>query len=204
MLTRDDNELLCRVGPGTPTGQMLRQYWLPCLPTVDLPDADGAPARVRLLGEDLVAWRQTDGSIGLMQNACPHRGASMFFGRNEENGLRCVYHGWKFDTEGTCTDMPNEPAESNFKHKIRATAYRAVDWGGVIWVYMGPSHLQPELPQFEWCFLPPEQRVVSKWFQDCNYAQGVEGDLDTTHVSFMHRTFGNKGPIGRRLRNGFD
>ena len=127
MLTAADNELLCRVGPGTPMGNLMRQYWMPALQPSELPDPDGAPLRLRLLGEDLVAWRNTDGSVGLMQNACPHRGASMFFGRNEENGLRCVYHGWKFDTTGTCTDMPNEPAESNFKHKIHATAYPCVE-----------------------------------------------------------------------------
>ena len=203
MLTRDDNELLCRVGPGTPTGQMLRQYWLPALPTVDLPDADGAPARVRLLGEDLIAWRQTDGSVGLMQNACPHRGASLFFGRNEENGLRCVYHGWKFDTEGACVDMPNEPAESNFKHKIKATAYQTRERSGVIWAYMGPLANPPELPYLEWNLVPTEQVQISIRLQECNWVQAVEGGIDSSHVGFLHKWFGderNERGVGNMYR----
>ena len=202
MLSQQDLDLLTLTGPGTPMGDLLRRFWTPALLPVELPEPDCAPVRLRMMSEDLIAWRNSDGSLGCMQNACPHRGASLFFGRNEENGLRCVYHGWKFDVEGACIDMPNEPAESNFKHKIKATAYPLAEWGGVIWIYMGPRELKPELPRFEWCLLPPEQVVVSKWNQACNYAQGVEGDLDTTHVSFMHRTFGNQGPIGRRLRNG--
>ena len=127
MLTRDDNELMCRVGPGTPMGNLLREYWIPALHSTDLPERDGAPQRIRLLNENLIAFRDTSGRVGIVANACPHRGASMFFGRNEEDGLRCVYHGWKFDTTGQCVDMPNEPAESNFKHKIRATAYPTIE-----------------------------------------------------------------------------
>ena len=123
MLSQQDNDLICRTGPGTPMGTLMRQYWIPGMLSSELPEPDGQPVRLLLLGEQLVAWRNTDGTIGVMQNACPHRGASMFFGRNEENGLRCVYHGWKFDTAGNCVDMPNEPAESNFKHKIHAAAY---------------------------------------------------------------------------------
>ncbi len=198
MLNAADLTMLTKTGPGTPMGELFRRFWLPALLPSELPEPDCAPVRLRILNEDLVAWRNTDGTVGIMQNACPHRGASLFFGRNEENGLRCVYHGWKFDTTGACIDMPNEPAESNFKHKIHAAAYPAVDWGGVIWVYMGPSHLTPELPHFIWMSLPAEQKVVSRWFQDCNYAQGMEGDLDTTHVSFLHRQFDGKNPgLGR-------
>ena len=130
MLSQQENDYLCRVGPGTPLGNLMRHYWLPVMLPYEM-EPDGAPQRIRLLGEDLIAWRNTDGTVGIMQNACPHRGASMFFGRNEENGLRCVYHGWKFDAEGTCVDMPSEPAESNFKHKIRATAYPYTERGGV-------------------------------------------------------------------------
>ena len=203
MVSSEVNDLLTQTDKGTPMGELFRRFWLPALLPSELPEGDCPPVRLRMMNEDLVAWRNTDGSVGIMQNACPHRGASMFFGRNEENGLRCVYHGWKFDTEGACVDMPNEPAESNFKHKIKATAYRAADWGGVIWIYMGPSHLAPELPQFEWCFLPPEQKVISKWYQDCNYAQGMEGDLDTSHVSFLHRQFdGQNAGLGRVGKGG--
>src|SRR5436305_1184695 len=124
MLPKEDNEILCRVGPGTPMGNMLRQYWFPAIPSFELPSPDSPPKRVRLLGEDMVAFRDSNGEVGLFTNSCPHRGASMFFGRNEEAGLRCVYHGWKFDVNGTCVDMPSEPAESNFKNKVQARAYQ--------------------------------------------------------------------------------
>src|SRR6266550_2212651 len=123
MLSKDDNEILCRIGPGPPTGDLTRQYWIPAARSDELPGPDFPPLRVRLLGENLIGFRTTMGKVGLIQNACPHRGASLFFGRNEEDGLRCVYHGWKFDVSGQCTDMPSEPAESNFKSKIKATAY---------------------------------------------------------------------------------
>ncbi|MSQ09704.1 MAG: hypothetical protein EXR52_01675 [Dehalococcoidia bacterium] len=168
MLTAHDNEFLCRVGPGTAMGNLLRRFWMPALISTEVPEPDCPPVRVRLLGEDLVAWRNTDGSVGLMQNACPHRGASLFFGRNEENGLRCVYHGWKFDTEGQCVDMPNEPAESNFKHKIKAAAYLTEEAGGVVWAYMGPVETKPVLPRPEWTLVPDEQRVVSRYWQENN------------------------------------
>src|SRR2546422_6878683 len=150
MLSREDNELLCRVGRDTPTGNLLRQYWIPALMSSELPERDGAPVRVRLLGENLIAFRVTSGKIGLIQNHCPHRGASLFFGRNEEEGLRCVYHGWKYDLNGQCVDMPSEPSESNFKSKIRATAYPTHERNGLVWVYMGPEELKPEFPEYEW------------------------------------------------------
>src|SRR5215207_272582 len=123
MLTREENELLTRTGAGTPMGELFRRYWTPFLLASELPEADGAPVRVRLMSEDLIAFRVSSGGVGLIQNNCPHRGASLFFGRNEEEGLRCVYHGWKFDTAGKCIDMPNEPAESDFKTRVKATAY---------------------------------------------------------------------------------
>ena len=119
MLTREDNEILTRVGPGTPTGQLMRQYWIPALISSELPERDGPPLRTRLLGENLIAFRDSQGRVGLLADSCSHRGASLFFGRNEESGLRCVYHGWKYDIAGNCVEMPNEPAESNFKEKIR-------------------------------------------------------------------------------------
>ena len=186
MLTRDDNELLCKVGPGTPMGNLFRQYWLPAGLANELPDADGAPLRLRLLSEDMVAFRTTAGAIGLIAGACPHRGASLFFGRNEEEGLRCVYHGWKFDTTGACVDMPNEPAESNFKHKIRATAYECVERGGVLWVYMGPRETPPEMPQIESNMLPDGEWNVNAFQVECNWMQRLEGDIDTSHTAFLH------------------
>src|SRR3990172_9173244 len=138
MLTKEDNETLTRVGPGTLMGNLLRRYWLPALLSTEVPAPDSPPVRVRLLGEDLVAFRDTNGSVGLFVQSCPHRGASLFFGRNEECGLRCVYHGWKYDVTGQCVDMPSEPAESNFKSKVRVGAYPTHESGGIIWTYMGP------------------------------------------------------------------
>ena len=186
MLTQQDNELMCRIGPGTPMGALVRQYWIPALMSSELPEADGAPLRLRLLGEDLVTYRTTSGAIGVMQNACPHRGASMFFGRNEEEGLRCVYHGWKFDVTGACVDMPNEPAESNFKHKIKATAYPATERNGVMWVSMGPLATPPQLPDIEANMMPEGEWSVNTTLRECNWVQALEGDIDTSHLGFLH------------------
>ena len=197
MLTRTDNEFLTQTGPGTPMGELFRRFWLPAMMPDELPEADCPPVRLRLLSENLVAWRDSNGKVGVMQESCPHRGASMFFGRNEEAGLRCVYHGWKFDLEGACVDMPNEPAESNFKHKIKATAYPAAEWGGLIWVYMGPQHLEPQLPQMEWCTVPDDHRYVQKWRQECNYAQALEGEIDSSHISFLHRILPEKDAVAQ-------
>jgi len=193
MLTQADNDLIAQVGPGTPTGNLFRQYWLPFLLGSELPEPDCAPQRMRLLGEDLVAYRTTSGKVGLMQNACPHRGASMFFGRNEEEGLRCVYHGWKFDVAGTCTDMPNEPAESNFKHKIRAAAYPCHEVGGVVWTYMGPRTDPPPFPHLPWTTLPESHQCATKITEDCNWVQVLEGDLDTAHSDFLHFSNDRRG-----------
>lgn len=186
MLSREDNELLTRVGPGTPMGNVLRCFWQPFALSKELPNADSDPVRVRLLGEDLVAFRDSNGAVGLIQNNCPHRGASLFFGRNEEAGLRCVYHGWKFDVSGMCLDMPNEPAESDFKHKVKATAYPTREAGGILWGYLGPQDARPELPQLEWTHVPDSHRYLSKRVQFCNYLQNVEGEVDSSHVSFLH------------------
>src|SRR4051794_6180256 len=141
MLSREQNELIVRVGPGTPMGDVLRAYWLPAILSEEV-ESDGAPLRVRLLGEDLLAFRDTAGKVGLVAHSCPHRGASLFFGRNEEGGLRCVYHGWQFSADGTCLDMPNEPAESDFRQKVRAVAYPTRERNGVVWAYLGPSDLE--------------------------------------------------------------
>src|SRR4051794_15842345 len=185
MLSRENNEMLTRVGPGTPMGEVLRQYWHPFLYPDEL-KSDGAPLRIRLLGEDLVAFRTTSGEVGLIQNNCPHRGASIFFGRNEEEGLRCVYHGWKFNVAGDCVDMPNEPPESNFKHKVRVTAYPCVERGGMIWTYMGPENPAPAIPDLEFLNLNDDQRFYWKRVQTCNWVQAMEGDIDQSHNSFLH------------------
>jgi phthalate 4,5-dioxygenase oxygenase subunit len=184
MLSREDNELLCRVGPGTPMGALMRQYWIPAALSSELPEPEGSPLRVRLLGEDLIAYRTASGAVGLMQNACPHRGASLFYGRNEGEGLRCVYHGWKFDPTGRCVAMPSEPPESSFRDKIRATAYPCVERGGLIWTYMGPRTTPPPMPSLE-----PTMSADAKiqiYQRECNWMQALEGDIDTGHTVFLH------------------
>jgi phthalate 4,5-dioxygenase oxygenase subunit len=186
VLSKEDNELLCRVGPGTPMGDLMRQYWIPALTSFELPAADGPPMRVRLLGEDLVAFRDSTGSVGLLGANCAHRGASLFFGRNEECGLRCVYHGWKYDIAGHCIDMPNEPPESNFREKVRQKAYPCRERAGIIWTYMGPLAAPPDLPELEFTLVPDEQRYLSKRLQPTNFAQALEGEIDQSHVSFLH------------------
>jgi phenylpropionate dioxygenase-like ring-hydroxylating dioxygenase large terminal subunit len=189
MLSRQENALLTQAGPGTPLGDMLRRYWMPALLAWELPAPDCPPVRVKLLGESLVAFRETQGRLGLLDEFCPHRRASLFFGRNEECGLRCVYHGWKFDVDGRCVDMMNEPAEYDFTAKIRTQAYPAVELGGVIWTYMGPPALRPALPKFAWTQAPESHRHVSKVLQECNWLQALEGGIDTSHVPILHRTF---------------
>ena len=143
MLSKQDNETLTRVGPGTTMGELMREYWVPALMSSELPGPDSDPVRVRLLGENLIAFRDTTGTVGLIDNYCPHRRASLFFGRNEESGIRCVYHGWKYDVSGNCVDMPSEPAESNFKDKVKITAYPCAERNGIIWTYMGPPRRAP-------------------------------------------------------------
>src|SRR3954453_4547773 len=150
MLSTEDNELLTRVGPGTPMGELLRRYWTPALLVSEAPTPDGDPVRVRLLGENLVAFRDTNGRIGLVGENCPHRGASLCFGRNEECGLRCPYHGWKFDVNGQCVDLPSEKEESGMRQRIKLKSYPAIERGEVIWIYMGPPELKPAPPELEW------------------------------------------------------
>jgi phthalate 4,5-dioxygenase oxygenase subunit len=201
MLKQEENELITRVGPGTPMGNTLRRYWMPALLASELPQPDSDPIRLRLLGEDLIAFRDSNGTVGLIHNNCPHRGASLFFGRNEEAGIRCVYHGWKFDTTGQCIDMPNEPAESDFKTKVKAVAYPTREKAGVIWTYMGPPEKQPVLPDLEWMRAPEGHCFVSKTYQSCNYLQAMEGGLDTSHSSFLHRDLTREGLANPRVRS---
>src|SRR3982075_2693229 len=149
MLSHEENELLTRTGPGTPMGTLYRRFWLPALLPSELPGPDSDPIRFRILGEDLVAFRDSNGKVGFIAQHCPHRGASLFFGRNEESGVRCVYHGWKFDVDGNCVDMPNEPAESDFRTKVKAVAYPTQERGGLVWAYLGPRSTPPPLPDLE-------------------------------------------------------
>jgi phthalate 4,5-dioxygenase oxygenase subunit len=181
MLSREDNELLTQVGPGTAVGELFRRHWLPFLLADELL-AEAPPKRVRLLGERLVAFRDSRGRAGLLGEHCPHRRASLALGRNEEGGLRCAYHGWKFDVSGRCLEMPSEPAGSAFRDKVRAEAYPVTERAGLVWAYLGPSEKRAELPDFEWLSLPAAQRHASRRAQDCNYAQALEGEIDEARV----------------------
>lgn len=167
-------------------GDLVRQYWIPFLLSWEI-EAGESPERVRLLGEDLIAFRDSSGQPGLIGENCPHRGASLYFGRNENGGLACIYHGWKFDVNGTCIDMPSEPGASNFKDKVQAVSYPVVEKAGIIWAYMGSQKTPPPLPALEWLDLPESQIVASKRVQPTNWVQGMEGDLDQSHLSFTHR-----------------
>jgi len=167
-------------------GNLFREYWLPAMLTEEAPSPDSDPVRILMLGEQLIAFRDTNGKVGLIQNNCPHRGASLFFGRNEEAGLRCVYHGWKFDVDGHCIDMPNEPAESDFKSKVKAIAYPTQERGGIVWAYLGPRQTPPPLPDLEGNMQPDSHLSARATQLPCNWLQSLEGDIDTTHVGFLH------------------
>ncbi len=180
-----DNEDLTRVGPGTVMGALMRQYWLPALKSSEL-EAGGAPVRLLLLGEKLVAARSPKGVVSVLDHRCPHRNASLFFGRNEEGGMRCVYHGWQFDETGQCVEMPNVVDGERFRQRVRATAYRAQERHGVVWVFMGDPAKVPPLPGLE--ILDAEEGDIEfEWAQrECNYLQSLEGDIDTSHLAFLH------------------
>ena len=195
MLRAEQNELLTRTGPGSVMGDLVRRYWIPALLTEELPEPDCPPVRVKLLSERLIAFRDSDGKLGLIDEFCAHRGVSLWFGRNEECGLRCAYHGWKYDVSGQCVDIPSEPEESGFRRKIRLRSYPLAERGGVLWTYMGPPESQPPLPEYEFATVPREQTFISKRFQECNYLQAMEGGIDSSHVSFLHRGALNKDPL---------
>ena len=186
MLSREENEILTRVGASTPMGELMRRYWIPALLSEEIPVPDCPPVRVRLLGEDLVAFRDSQGRVGLLGEHCAHRGTSLFFGRNEECGLRCVYHGWKYDVDGNVLDTPAEPATSDFKKKLRHVAYPCKEVASMIFTYMGPAEKQPLIPGYEWFTLAEEQVCPVKSYLECNYLQGIEGDFDSSHTSFLH------------------
>ena len=186
MLTREENELLCRVGPGTPMGAMLRRYWIPACLSEELPERDGPPKRLRLLGEDLIAFRDSEGRVGVFDESCPHRGASLRLARNELGGLRCLYHGWKFDVTGRCLEMPAEPAGSAFRDRVKAIAYPVRERADLVWVYMGPPERTPPFPEFEWVAADGEHRWITKIEEECNFIQAMEGSIDSAHASILH------------------
>jgi phenylpropionate dioxygenase-like ring-hydroxylating dioxygenase large terminal subunit len=191
MLSQQENEMLTRVGRGTPMGELMRRYWIPAAFSHQIAKPDCPPVRVRLLGENLVLFRDTQNRVGLIDERCPHRTASMFFGRNEESGLRCVYHGLKFDVAGNCVDVPCVPQVSeaqirNIKSQLSIKAYPCLERGDVVWTYMGPPKHKPDFPDLEWTLIPAEQRFATRHIQECNWLQGLEGGFDPTHLSFLH------------------
>ena len=179
-----DNDRLCRVGLGTPGGELFRSVWLPALLSNQLPEPGCSPVRLRLLGEDLLAYRDLSGDVGIVQANCAHRRAPLYFGRVEEHGIRCAYHGWLYDATGQCQEMMNEPNEAVCA-RVKITAYKAVEKADIVWIYMGPGEA-PVLPQFPWMDLPKAQRNASVWLQESNWLQGAEGEIDSSHVSILH------------------
>jgi len=190
MLSSESNETLTRVAPGSAMGSLFRQFWQPALLSEELPAPDCAPVRVRLMGENFVAFRDSGGQVGLLDAHCPHRLAELYFGRNEEGGLRCVYHGWKFSVTGELLDIPSEPAGSPMRcnPNIRAKAYAVREAGGIVWAYIGPQDAVPAFPELEFLGLPAEQVYASKCLMKCNYQQALEGSIDTAHLTFLHRS----------------
>ena len=188
MLSREENDMLTQTGRGTPMGELFRRFWIPTCLESEIPSADCPPVRVKLLGENLIAFRDSDGTPGLVDANCPHRGAPLFFGRNEECGIRCVYHGWKFDVSGACVDLPNSPEGETYKDKVEVKAYPCFDAAGMVWAYMGPKDRTPPRPGFDWMSLPRDQTYVRKYHLRCNFFQALEGDYDPSHAAFLHMT----------------
>jgi phthalate 4,5-dioxygenase len=185
MTTAAEGRELTQVGPGTVMGELMRQYWIPAVQSSEL-ERDGAPIRLMLLGEKLIAFRDSAGRVGVMDHRCPHRCASLFLGRNEEGGIRCIYHGWKYDVAGNCIDMASVPPDQDFKHKVKAKAYPAVERAGVVWVHMGSGAKAPPLPAFEILDVPDDEVSVTFIQRECNYLQALEGEIDTSHFGFLH------------------
>lgn len=195
MLASNEVEYLCRVGPGTPMGAVLRRYWIPAFPATDLPSPDGPPIRVSLLGESFVAFRDTNGRLGLLDELCCHRGASLSLGRVEDCGIRCLYHGWKFAVDGTILETPNLP-DSRFKERVKAPSYPLREAGGLAWAYLGPPEKEPAFPDYPWFHVPSSQIAVREVVMKCNWVQVAEGSIDSSHVSVLHGGMS----IGRRPR----
>jgi phenylpropionate dioxygenase-like ring-hydroxylating dioxygenase large terminal subunit len=200
MLRKEQNDFLTQTGPGTPMGRLFRTYWIPALLSSELEANDCPPVRVKLLSERLIAFRDANGGLGLMDEFCAHRGISLWFGRNEDCGLRCPYHGWKYDVTGQCVDIPSEPDQSTFAKRVKLKSYPLVERGGVLWTYMGPAETQPPLPEYEFATVPAAQSFMSKRTQECNWLQAMEGGIDSSHVSFLHRGDLNSDPLFRGAR----
>lgn len=195
MLKAEINDLLTRTGPGTPMGELFRQYWIPALLADELPTDDCPPVRVKLLSERMIAFRDSQGRYGLIDEFCAHRGVSLWFGRNEEGGLRCAYHGWKFDVTGQCVEVPSEPEDSSFCEKVKLTGYPLVKIGDVLWTHMGDPGQRPPLPEFEWVNVPADQTYTSKRWQESNWLQALEGGIDSSHVTWLHSAGLDSDPL---------
>jgi phthalate 4,5-dioxygenase len=195
MLRKEQNDLLTQTGPETAMGKLFRSYWMPALLAEELPSNDCPPVRVKLLSERLLAVRDSDGRYGLIDEFCAHRGVSLWFGRNEQCGIRCPYHGWKYDVTGQCVDVPSEPEESGYAKKIKLKSYPLIKIGDVLWTYMGPPEKEPPHPEWEFALVPPEQTFTSKRLQECNWLQAMEGGIDSSHVSFLHSGSLNSDPL---------
>ncbi|MFN0072799.1 MAG: Rieske 2Fe-2S domain-containing protein [Chloroflexota bacterium] len=196
MLTREENELVTQTDRGTPMGELFRRYWQPFLLSQELPEPDGAPIRVGLLGEKLITFRDSDGRVGLIQENCPHRGASLFYGLNQNCGVTCVYHGFKFNAEGKCIDTPSDAPGNDFRERVRMRAYPVIESAGLCWAYMGPPEKRPAPPGFIFNHLPPEHVVAARVPIYCNWLQSVEGNIDSTHLGTLHTYYQDLNPIG--------
>jgi phthalate 4,5-dioxygenase oxygenase subunit len=195
MITQEQNDYLCQTDAGTPMGEMMRRFWLPFLLSSEIERPDSDPVRVKLLGEELVVFRDTEGRVGLIDEYCAHRGVSLWFGRNEECGLRCPYHGWKFDINGKCIELPSEGNNPKAMERVSLKSYPCIEKGGVVWAYMGPPEKKPADPNFEWTNVAPDQLYVSKRLQECNYLQALEGGIDSSHVTWLHGGQLNTDPL---------
>ena len=194
-MKKEQSDLLTQTGPGTIMGDLFRRYWLPALLAEEIALPDGAPVRLQLLSEKMLAFRDSNGQLGVIDEFCAHRGVSLWFGRNEEGGIRCPYHGWKYDINGQCMEVPSEAVESGFCERIKLKSYPLVERGGVVWIYMGPPELQPPLPEWEFATVPARQSFTTKRIQECNWLQAMEGGIDSSHVSFLHSGALNRDPL---------
>jgi phthalate 4,5-dioxygenase oxygenase subunit len=192
MLKTEDNVLLTRTGPGTTMGDMFRYYWIPVLKSNEIPEPDGPTKKVKILSEDLVAFRDSKGQVGLVDERCPHRGTSLALAINAGCGLTCIYHGWKFNTNGECVDLPSEPNDSDFRKGMKLKSYPVVERNGIIWSYLGPKEHQPPFPEFYWMGLPEERVISERVWQECNYLQVMENDLDFVHAAFLHKALSSQ------------
>ncbi len=203
MLTKEDNDLICRIGPGTPMGNVFRRYWHPVCLAEQLPHNDCDPLALKLLGQNFVAFRNTEGQLGLLDEGCMHRGTSLALGRVEHCGIRCIYHGWKYAVDGSLMDVPNHP-DPGYMQRQRARAYPVREAGGIVWAYIGPTDKQLPFPNFPFLELPDEQRFVIRVNLHTNYLQNLEGGLDSSHSSNLHSDFFRPGWNTSTVNNAMD